>query len=398
MTNNTVPSDDNSHEAAAPNDGGFFSGRRAASCRSLYVHVPFCERKCNYCAFESAPPRDGDFELYLSSLKKELALRRAELGRLMLDTCYIGGGTPTVLPLQTWDGLIETLEESFDFAPDTEVTVEANPNSLRAEHLLSWREWRVTRVSVGVQSFDGAELEMMGRLHGVAQAHDAISAALAAGFSVSADFIFGLPHQSLENWARTLREAVQSGLSHISLYQLSLEEGTPWENLPREVLPDGYAQYRWAQWYLPRRGYVQYEIANFARAGRESRHNLNYWREGEYLGIGPGAASLIGGARTKNYGVLREYAAALEAGILPVSESETLGAEARGREAAVLALRTAEGIRRAEFAQKFGAALLARVERIMNDFPKNLYESDERGIRLTKSGMRVANLIWEELV
>ena len=125
------------------------------------------------------------------------------------------------------------------------MTVEANPNSLRAEHLLAWREWRVTRVSVGVQSFDGAELEMMGRLHGAAQAHEALSAALAAGFAVSADFIFGLPHQSLENWARTLREAVRCGLSHISLYQLSLEEGTPWENLPRDVLPDGYAQYRW---------------------------------------------------------------------------------------------------------------------------------------------------------
>ena len=171
---------------------------------------------------------------------------------------------------------------------------------------------------------------MMGRLHGAAQAHETLSAALAAGFAVSADFIFGLPHQSLENWARTLREAVRCGLSHISLYQLSLEEGTPWENLPREVLPDGYAQYRWAQWYLPRHGYEQYEIANFARAGRESRHNLNYWREGEYLGIGPGAASYINGARMKNSGLLREYAAALDAGRLPIRESERLDAEARG--------------------------------------------------------------------
>ncbi|WP_294194213.1 radical SAM family heme chaperone HemW [uncultured Cloacibacillus sp.] len=398
MTNKFPQTDDNSQKAAARNDGGFFSGARAASCRSLYVHVPFCERKCNYCAFESAPPRAGDFELYLASLRKELALRRAELGRLTLGTCYIGGGTPTALPPLAWDALIETLEEYFDFAPEAEVTVEANPNSLRAEHLLAWREWRVTRVSVGVQSFDGAELEMMGRLHGAAQAHEALSAALAAGFAVNADFIFGLPHQSLENWARTLREAVRCGLSHISLYQLSLEEGTPWENLPREVLPDGYAQYRWAQWYLPRHGYEQYEIANFARAGRESRHNLNYWREGEYLGIGPGAASYINGARMKNSGLLHEYAAALDAGRLPIRESERLDAEARGREAAVLALRTAAGIERAEFAREYGAAALSRVERIMGGFPKNLYESDERGIRLTKSGMRVANLIWEELV
>ena len=148
MTNKFTPTDDNSQKAAARNDGGFFSGARAASCRSLYVHVPFCERKCNYCAFESAPPREGDFELYLASLKKELALRRAELGRLTLGTCYIGGGTPTALQPLAWDKLIETLEESFDFAPDAEVTVEANPNSLRAEHLLAWREWRVTRVSV----------------------------------------------------------------------------------------------------------------------------------------------------------------------------------------------------------------------------------------------------------
>lgn len=404
MTNKFSQTDKNTQKAAARNDGGFFSDARGsgaagrASCRSLYIHVPFCARKCNYCAFESAPPRGGDFGLWLSSLKKEIGLRHAELGKLSLDTCYVGGGTPTALPPLIWDELIETLEKSFDFAPDAEVTVEANPNSLRAEHLLAWREWRVTRVSVGVQSFDGAELEMMGRLHGPAQARDAISAALAAGFSVSADFIFGLPHQTLENWARTLREAVRIGLSHISLYQLSLEEGTPWADLPRETLPDGYAQYRWAQWYLPKHGYAQYEIANFARAGKESRHNLNYWREGEYLGLGPGAASYIDGARTKNFGTLREYAEALEEGLPPVRESEALDAEARGREAAVLALRTAEGIKRADFARRFGDAALSRIEHIMNGFPKNLYESDERGIRLTKSGMRVANLIWEELV
>lgn len=370
----------------------------ARGIRSLYVHVPFCERKCNYCAFESAQARRGDFELYLASLRREFELRARELGRLRLETCYIGGGTPTALPPTVFDELIAAIEEFFDFERGAEVTVEANPNSLSAEHLLAWRDWRVTRVSVGVQSFDDAELTMMGRLHGASQARDALSASIAAGFSVSADFIFALPHQSLENWARTLREATKFGLSHISLYQLTLEEGTPWENLPREILPDGYAHYRFAQWYLQKRGYGQYEIANFARAGGESRHNLNYWRDGEYLGAGPGAAGYIGGERYKNVGSLREYAAALETGRLPVRESECLDADARAREAAVLALRTANGIERDEFAQKFGDEALERVERIMNAFPKNLYESDRRGVRLTKSGMRVANLIWQELV
>ena len=198
--------------------------------------------------------------------------------------------------------------------PEAEITVEANPNSLAAEHLLTWRDWRVTRVSIGVQSFDDAELSQMGRLHSARQAYGAVSAALAAGFSVSADFIFGLPYQSFANWGRTLREAVRCGLSHISLYQLSLEEGTPWASLDRDTLGDGYAAYRWAQWYLPRKGYRQYEVANFARQGCESRHNINYWREGEYLGAGPGAAGYLAGLRYKNFGSLRRWAAALADG------------------------------------------------------------------------------------
>ncbi len=386
---------------AAAQSGGFFSkaaGAGVEACRSLYVHVPFCERKCRYCAFESAAPRPGDFELWLSALRQELALRLMKSRRLVLDTCYIGGGTPTTLPPRLWDKFIDIIERYFNFSTNAEVTVEANPNSLRAEHLLSWRGWRVTRVSIGVQSFDDAELEMMGRLHGAAQARGAISATLAAGFSASADFIFSLPFQSLENWARTLREAARFGLSHISLYQLSLEGGTPWENLPRENLPDGYSQYRWAQWYLPRRGYRQYEIANFAHPGKESRHNLNYWREGGYLGIGPGAASYLNGVRSTNLGSLYEYAEALKEGRLPTRESERLDAGALGREAAILALRTAEGIDRADFTARFGEAALSHAERILGGFPRSLYESDAHGIRLTKSGMRVANFIWEELV
>ncbi len=195
---------------------------------SLYIHVPFCERKCNYCAFESAVPKEGERELWLAMLEREFALRLFAEKRPRLATCYFGGGTPTTLTGPQWLKLIELVDRYFDFAPAAEVTVEANPNSLAAEHLLAWRDWRVTRVSLGVQSFDDAELSLMGRLHSSRQAYGAISAALAAGFSVSADFIFGLPHQSFANWGRTLREAARCGLSHISLYQLYLEVGTPW--------------------------------------------------------------------------------------------------------------------------------------------------------------------------
>lgn len=366
-------------------------------CSSLYIHVPFCERKCNYCAFESAVPRGGDFDLWLEMLGLEFGLRCAG-ERPRLDTCYIGGGTPTVLPPRIWESLADLIERHFDFAGGAEITVEANPNSLRAEHLLIWRDWRVTRVSVGVQSFDGAELEMMGRLHNERQAHDALSAALAQGFRVSADFIFGLPFQTLENWARTLKTAVRCGLHHISLYQLSIEEGTPWETMDTKTLGDGYWHYRWAQWYLPFRGYGQYEISNFAKPGMESLHNMNYWDDGEYIGVGPGAASYICGRREKNFGALDVWAGKLKAGRLPVCESETLDPDKRWREAAVLALRTSAGIDKKAFTERFGTKSYISARNILEDFPSELREIDERGVRLTKRGMRVANIIWSELI
>lgn len=365
---------------------------------SLYIHVPFCGHKCNYCAFESAVPKEGERELWLAMLGREFALRLFAEKRPKLATCYFGGGTPTTLTGPQWLELIELVERYFDFAPAAEVTVEANPNSLAAEHLFAWRDWRVTRVSLGVQSFDDAELSLMGRLHSSRQAHGAISAALAAGFSVSADFIFGLPHQSFANWGRTLREAVRCGLSHISLYQLSLEEGTPWAALDEKTLGDGYAAYRWAQWYLPRKGYAQYEVANFARPGSESRHNINYWREGEYIGAGPGAAGCLSGLRYKNFGDLRRYAAALSRGRLPVAESERLPLEKSAREAAVLGLRMTAGIDGREFTERYGEKAFAAVTDSLRKFPRDLYEADAAGIRLTNKGMRIANLIWSEII
>ncbi|MEG1799646.1 MAG: coproporphyrinogen dehydrogenase, partial [Synergistaceae bacterium] len=188
-------------------------------------------------------------------------------------------------------------DSHFIFEDGCEFTVEANPNSISAEHLALWRDWRVSRVSLGVQSFDDAELEMMGRLHSGMQAYGAMSAAMASGFSVSVDLMFGLPYQTFQGWYRNLKDAARSGVHHISLYQLSIERGTPWENLKQENLSDGYWPYRWAQWYFPKKGFIQYEISNFAKPGHESKHNLNYWNEGEYLGVGPGASGCLAGWR-----------------------------------------------------------------------------------------------------
>ncbi len=160
---------------------------------SLYIHVPFCERKCPYCAFESKVPSEGEIDLWLETLGKELKWWEKRIGKPSLETCYIGGGTPTVITGPQWLRLAETIDSHFTFEPEAEVTVEANPNSLKADHLLFWRDWRVSRVSIGVQSFDDAELLQLGRLHSAAQAYEAISASLASGFSVNSDFMFGLP-------------------------------------------------------------------------------------------------------------------------------------------------------------------------------------------------------------
>ena len=365
---------------------------------SLYIHVPFCERKCNYCAFESHVPKACEKELYLYLIEKELALRLKGCARPKLKTCYFGGGTPTLLSSAEWKSLIEIIEKFFDFEPDAEVTVEANPNSLNAAHLLEWRDWRVTRVSLGIQSFDDAELSLMGRLHSARQAHDAISASIAAGFSVNGDFIFALPYQTFENWARTLKEAAHCGLRHISLYQLTIEENTPWAELDTSLLSDGYSHYRFAQWYFSRKGYEQYEIANFAQHGYESRHNINYWNEGTYLGIGPSASSYIDGVRMKNQGNIFKYKQNIEDGVLPVENQEELTYDALAREAAVLALRMTRGFDIQKFAHKYGNENLNLIIKKMKQFPDDLYSFDNKTLSLTKKGMRVANIIWTELI
>lgn len=365
---------------------------------SLYVHVPFCEKKCPYCAFESRVPEEGDKEGWLDSLNMELKWWERRLGRPELETCYFGGGTPTVIGPTLWTALTEMLERYFSFADGAEVTVEANPNSLSADHLLLWRDWRVSRLSIGVQSFDDAELAMLGRLHNSARSYEVISASLAAGFSVSADLMFGLPGQTLKNWGRTLKEAVASGLHHVSLYQLSLEPGTPWGSMSADLLSDGYPPYRWAQWYMPRKGYRQYEIANFARPGRESRHNLNYWEEGDYLGIGPGASGCLSGLRYKNISDPGAYSAILKNGGSAIAAAERLTGTKRASEAAVLALRMAKGIDAKVFKQKYGVDEWLRITETFEKIPDGLYLLTESGLRLTPKGMRVANMIWAELI
>ena len=369
---------------------------------SVYLHVPFCEAKCPYCAFASSVRRDGDEEVYLRAITKEMIFRRGAHSASALtggpvQTLYIGGGTPTVLSIDAWRVLTRMIESAFSFSDGAEVTVEANPGSLSLDHLRLWLDWRVTRISVGVQSFDDAELALLGRVHNRAQAMDAVAACRSAGFSVSLDLMFGLPGQDFRNWARTLKEALSLSPHHISIYQLSIEPGTPFEEGNFD-LSDGYAPYRYAQWLLPRRGYAQYEVASFARSGHESRHNLNYWDDGEYLGLGPAAWGCVAGVRRRNEPDLARYADFVERQGSAAVYEERLEGEAAARQAAVLALRTKNGIGWGYFSKRYGGKISAAIREELMQFPEDLVRCDELGASLTPRGLRVANRIWEELI
>ena len=376
---------------------------------SLYLHVPFCLSKCAYCSFYSRPlvacaPNTAP-EAWLTALSREAAhLSDVWGGPVPLRTAYVGGGTPSVLSSDLWKRLNRILEGAFDFSGLDECTVEANPCSLTDGHLTLWRDSFVTRVSLGIQSLRDEELSWLGRRHDAKAALAALDRALSYGFDVSADLIFGLPSlqfpfQTLRTWHDSLRRVLASGIGHISAYQLMPEPGTPLEKI-NPSLPDGYPFYRFAQWYLSRKGLEQYEVASFARPGRECRHNLAYWRQENVLARGPAAWGYLGlgggGFRYRNAPTLEEYVKTAEK--LSVTWAECLEGRAKGMEAAILALRTKWGIDTADFAARFGRDLSGTVLEGLRGMPPRLVRFNDGGVRLTSAGMRVGNAIWTELL
>jgi oxygen-independent coproporphyrinogen-3 oxidase len=338
--------------------------------------------------------RPGDEKLYLESLKREITARAENSPAIA--TLYIGGGTPSVLSPVSWDALIGIVERGFSFSGGAEVTVEANPGSLTREHVELWRGWRVTRVSVGVQSFDDRRLKFLGRAHDAAQARAALALCMDAEFSVSLDMMFGLPEETLRDWMTDLKTALSFGTGHISVYQLTIEEGTPFAR-QNPALPEGYAQYRYAQWRLARAGLEQYEVASFARHGQECRHNLNYWDDGEYIGLGPSACGYVNGVRRTNAPRLGDYAAMTLRG-LPIISEERLEGERAARQAAVLALRTKYGITWKNFAKRYGAPVASAIRRDLERFPADIVTNGAEASSLTPKGFRLGNAVWAEII
>lgn len=356
---------------------------------SLYIHVPFCLRKCHYCAFHSVKVKSGEIEIWLNDIKEQITHLRSAIGNIILCTAYIGGGTPTVIDETGWREIAGILKDNFNFVPDIEFTVEANPETLNEFHLEVWKLMGVTRVSLGVQSLNDNELNFLGRNH---TAKDAIAAIrkLIKHFDLSADLIFGLSGQSLRDWDFSIRTLLKEGLKHISLYQLTVEPKTHFaENCPD--LPDGYIFYRYAQWLLPKKSLKQYEIASFAENGHECRHNLSYWYQKNVIAVGTASSGYINGTRYTHVPIPRSHKTER-------IETETLDSEAAGIEAAILALRTSWGINKTTFVGKYGEELLRKITLELNKIPEAYINFSDDNICLTSRGMRVGNEIWSRLI
>jgi oxygen-independent coproporphyrinogen-3 oxidase len=367
---------------------------------SLYVHVPFCVVKCPYCDFYSAVEQGDAIRQTLAAIEREIAVRAVGTRP---ETVFAGGGTPTYLDVAPTERLAGALRASVDLSGVREFTVEANPESVRPDRIAAWRRAGATRFSLGVQSFDPAKLAFLGRAHDAATARSAFVILREAGAeSINFDLMFAVPGETLESWSRDLDEVIALGPEHVSAYGLTIEPGTDFGRRRRAGELAECDEETWRALFLLTRerlqsaGYEPYEISNFARPGFRCLHNLNYWQNRGYLGIGPSAVSYIGGVRRRNVADWRKYAVAILEGGDATAFEEALGAEGRAAEAVMLGLRLEEGLCRDEFLSLHGIDLFERFAGEIARFcEQGLLE--RRGSRLAFSaeGRLVANSVIE---
>ena len=382
-------------------NSSFLIPHSSLSPLSLYIHVPFCRKKCAYCDFASYPGREGDWRRYFEALWGEIDGWAPRLNGREAVTAFFGGGTPTLMDAEYIAETLARLRRAVPFAPSAEITCEGNPGTLTPQKLERLRKAGVNRLSLGAQSFDDALLTALGRIHTATQAGEAVRMAREAGFgNVSLDLMYALPGQHMEQWRDTLDAAVSLGVEHISAYSLIVEPGTPMAArvasgaaaLPED--DDVNAMQRYAVNALARAGYGRYEISNFARRGFECRHNLVYWNRGDYLGVGCAAHSLLDGRRFHNPESLDGYLAGGRE-----EEAQRLTAADAAEETVMLATRTVRGLDMARWERDFGApfrrgreAALARLAR------GGLIETDGGFLRLTPRGMELHNAVILELL
>ena len=393
---------------------------------SLYAHVPFCLSKCPYCDFNTYQGIESQFPDFLAAVTGEIAAWSRALGRPAVNTIFLGGGTPSYLPEGDLARILDTVAAAYPVRNDAEITAECNPNDLTPEKCAELRAAGINRVSMGVQSMDNGLLAMLGRRHDAAEAIAALDACRQVGFdNVNLDLMYGLPHQTLDQWRDTVERVLALSPEHISMYSLTLEEGTPlrrWVEQGRLPEPDSDLaadMYDLARGLLGDAGYHHYEISNWCRPGRESEHNLAYWRNLQWLGVGPGAHSSLravdsaGGCRFWTVRSPRDYArtaarwiemaeawasVATEsiAGVPTVDGHEVIDEATAASETMFLGLRLLDGMDLADASRAIGIDLAARYERELRELTDDglLEWKDDGRLRLAEEAYLVANQVF----
>jgi len=368
---------------------------------SVYIHIPFCVRKCNYCDFLSAPATKAARADYITTLKKEIMQESLQYGQYSVHTVFVGGGTPSLLDGEELADLMETLRGSFHLEQDAEITIECNPKTADETKLKELRQAGFNRLSIGLQSANDDELRLLGRVHTYRDFALAYEQARSAGFAnINIDLMSALPGQTLESWERTLRTVLELTPEHISAYSLIVEEGTPlacdlaqYPPLPDE--DEDRMMYARTKELLADYGYGRYEISNYAREGYECRHNITYWTRGDYVGLGLGASSMVADCRWKNTDDMTRY---LRGGDVKENMQQLTGNECM-EETMYLGLRMMHGVSEDTFFQKNHRQLDDVYGDVIAKWIRRGYLVRENGyVRLTDCGIDVSNVILADFL
>lgn len=360
----------------------------------IYIHIPFCKSKCRYCDFTSYPSKLAFADAYMACVYKEMKLRAKDLSDKSFDTVYIGGGTPSVIDGKYIAGCMNQIRKLYKLSANAEITVEINPGTLTNEKAEAYKRAGINRFSIGLQSSSDVLLEEIGRAHNAAQYLEACE--MLGDANKSADIMIGLKGQTVSDVLGSIDFALRGGVRHVSVYALTPEDGTPvYSDYLNGELPDGdevAAMYDAARGCLKERGFARYEVSNFAVPGFESRHNLNYWRRGEYIGFGVSASSFMGGRRFTNTPDLDEYIKCILTDFYPVVDNEKIEGEDAKFEYVMLALRTEKGLSAEDYSAVFGSDFF-------KDFSKPLerqknYLAFENGyVRIREEYLYVQNTV-----
>lgn len=378
---------------------------------SVYVHIPFCVKKCRYCDFLSFCATREQQKEYVEALIKEIELEAPKYKEYVVDTVFIGGGTPSVLPEGCLEAILDGLREFFSFAEEMEITVEVNPGTVDGKRLQRYRQAGINRLSIGTQSVHDAELEYLGRIHRAKDFFETFQAARTAGFeNINVDVMAALPGQSLRDYMDNLEKIVQLKPEHISAYSLIIEEGTCFyelygENAPTKesILPlpseeEERQMYECTENFLKQKGYHRYEISNYALDGKECIHNVAYWERKDYVGFGIGAASMVKNVRWKNLSDMEEYRQkvvqeqAVKEDVNALSEAEQM------EEFMFLGLRLTEGVSREKFLHTFGKCMEDVYGSVLERLEKQGLIEGEKYVRLTPYGRDISNYVMAEFL